>query len=518
MNATSQETSAEWTIMIYIAADNELANFAIESLKQLKQAAGNKVIVAAQLDVDGPFTRERIRRYIFDNRISPDASIDQYIVKTLDPGTNMVDPETLTAFVEDIYDDPKCKANHRCLVLWGHGPELLTESAPADVQVPSKTDGSTKLYLTPSELAQALKDAHLGNGRKLDIVALDTCSSSLSEIAAELHSYADFMIASQEDVPDMSFPYDRLLQFFRKDNSNVQEICETAVNEYLKNYQDYIFGANTGTSKVSLSALKLANFTTTIAAPIKELAAALLEATKYDKLSRLVLQARNQSHGFVAGLFVDIVDFCKKMLAQLGPDRTKDGKLEAACAKVINSFPKKNLACVIANAAVQRTQCHGLSIYFPFLTSEDAQAMNVSFVKGGDVLTKGGDILTKGGDVLTKGGDILTKGGDVLTKLRRQRITELEADYPTSALSRETDWYGFIRDGWSRLLAEQLPEELDVRYSAQQCAVNLLNGIINRKPTAPNDNDHPRGPGDNPDPPYEPKSQVINGDARGQNL
>jgi len=32
--------SANWTIMVYISADGVLANFAVESLKQLKRAAG----------------------------------------------------------------------------------------------------------------------------------------------------------------------------------------------------------------------------------------------------------------------------------------------------------------------------------------------------------------------------------------------------------------------------------------------------------------------------------------------
>ena len=45
-------TNPTWAIMVYIAADGTLANFAIESLKQLRKAATNKVVVAAQFDAD----------------------------------------------------------------------------------------------------------------------------------------------------------------------------------------------------------------------------------------------------------------------------------------------------------------------------------------------------------------------------------------------------------------------------------------------------------------------------------
>src|SRR2546423_3603487 len=107
MSATNQQSQAqaEWTIMVYIAADDILANFAIESLKQLKQAANKEVIVAAQLDVDGAFARQKIPRYVFDGRVPAEATIDKCIVKTLDARTNMIDPITLTAFIDEVYKD-----------------------------------------------------------------------------------------------------------------------------------------------------------------------------------------------------------------------------------------------------------------------------------------------------------------------------------------------------------------------------------------------------------------------------
>ena len=95
MRAASQQPEAEWNIMVYMAADDVLANFAIESVKQLRRRAGKDVVVAVQLDVDGPFARQRLRRFIFDGLITPDAEINLDVVATLDPATNMIDPKTL---------------------------------------------------------------------------------------------------------------------------------------------------------------------------------------------------------------------------------------------------------------------------------------------------------------------------------------------------------------------------------------------------------------------------------------
>src|SRR6266550_7534919 len=57
---TNQRT--KWKIMVYMSADGLLANFAVESLKQLKRAAGDGVVVVAQLDTDAIIPA---RRYAF---------------------------------------------------------------------------------------------------------------------------------------------------------------------------------------------------------------------------------------------------------------------------------------------------------------------------------------------------------------------------------------------------------------------------------------------------------------------
>src|SRR6266550_4724127 len=52
---------AKWKIMVYISADGLLANFAVESLKQLKRAGGNGVVVVAEVNTDGIIPAKRYR-------------------------------------------------------------------------------------------------------------------------------------------------------------------------------------------------------------------------------------------------------------------------------------------------------------------------------------------------------------------------------------------------------------------------------------------------------------------------
>jgi len=86
--------SANWTIMVYICADDVLANFAVESLKQLRDAAGDGIVVLAQFDAnqhrDTPI-------YLFDGKQPNRAtsSIENSRVATIAGPVDMTLPATL---------------------------------------------------------------------------------------------------------------------------------------------------------------------------------------------------------------------------------------------------------------------------------------------------------------------------------------------------------------------------------------------------------------------------------------
>ena len=111
----------------------------------------------------------------------------------------MADPKTLTDFV-NWASGPlnKPKDRNYCLILWGHGTELLLDQDPG-------TKGER--YLTPAKLKSALEGTEFNKNNKLDIVAFDACSMSMIELASALQGCVRFMIASQDEVPDVSFPY-----------------------------------------------------------------------------------------------------------------------------------------------------------------------------------------------------------------------------------------------------------------------------------------------------------------------
>src|SRR5262249_50584815 len=233
-----------------------------------------------------------------------------------------------------------------------------------------KTEGK-RLYLTPVQLKKALQMARFGKNNKLSIIGMDACSMSMIEYAHELRDLVRFMVASQEEVPDLSFPYNRLVDHFAK-YVDPELLCKEGVDEYGKAYRDYICTPRTGMKKVTLSCLQLAKIDES-AKLLQHLVEALQQVAKTKQGGGLILEARKKTKGFVGGLFVDICSFCEQLLAQVGPNtiskETRD-KIKAACEKLRKQIEPAPGEGVIANTAAD-DRCHGLSIYFPYLNEDE---------------------------------------------------------------------------------------------------------------------------------------------------
>jgi len=449
----------DWTIMVYISADDVLANFAIESLNQLRRAAGDNIVVMAQFDPDG---KQSARRFRFDGQDDSNAPLNTTELQPISP-VEMIDPGTLTNFVDWASTSPDGReAKHYCLILWGHGTELLLDQDPST---------STPRYLTPANLKKALQDTRLvKGGNPLDVIGFDACSMSMVELASELRGCVRFMVASQEEVPDQSFPYEQLLTNLKNhDRDDVEGVCRTIPQIYKRAFQDYVVTPGTGMKEVTLSSLSLERIDT-ITNPLQRLAQTLQTSISNQDLVNAIILARRYSRDFVLGLFVDLSDFCDKLAAGLLDkplaDKNTNDALAYACKEVRDAIGEG--PCVIGNqTGVKAANCHGVSIYFPFSNAPNEEGQSQALLGANQT-----------GIVNVP----LVKGGtNILRKARSGRIEELELDFRRLQVFQATGWGDFIAHGWSFVLAHQFPNSLDLHYSAQQCARNLLSLSEQRK-------------------------------------
>lgn len=439
-----------WTIMVYISADDVLANFAINSLNQLRQAVSDDGDLVMALFDPNDGSEETVR-FRFDGS-NKDKLLNEVGKKRKSP-LDMADPKTLTDFVKwasEPLSQPKDR--HYCLILWGHGTELLLDRDPGK---------KGKRYLTPAKLKSALEATHFNKDNKLDFVAFDACSMSMIEVASAIQGCTQYMIASQDEVPDVSFPYTRILEGLRGRGGEPKNVAELIPKIYVQSFRDYLVTRSNGVKEIMLSSLNLENVDN-ITGPVSNLAHLLMRSVEDKDLGNAIVQARHDARDFVLGVFVDLYDFCDKLPARLDKNNCEKkeycGRLKNACKQVRNAID--NRENVITNVTRPNVKgCHGVSIYFPY-----------SFEENEDQQTK--RLL---GEAETGIVNLpLVKGGTGnLRKARNGRIEELEADFEQLPFFEDEGWGAFIQQGWSLVLAQRCPDKLDLHYSAQQCARNL---------------------------------------------
>jgi hypothetical protein len=482
-----QPGKAKWLIMVYINVDGWKANFAVESLKQLKSGATKNVVVAAQLGVEGSNDH---RRYVFDGKTEPTASIEDDNAAWEAPAEiNMAQGETLTAFIE--WARKRQEADRYCLVLWmdgvlplyeplarrksGEGVTLATRAAKMT------EEAKRTRYIRPYELRQALERAHLDDAKgskarkKLQIVAMDACSMSMVEYAYELKDVAEYLVASEEAVPYWSFPYTAILKHFRRPKEDVHAICQAITKDYTRAYQDCLCLPENGMNPVMLSALRLGNQgIDTLANPLNNLAELMQSGIGNGRspLSQSILEARRNSQDFALGTFVDLADFCDSLSREEHVSMEIKQACDTVCKVVRERFVKANEVDPRAN----KNACTGAMIYFPYF-KESKQQDNIDVV-----LDKGlGSSSGEGGLGKSAAGvSIATRGSHYA--LRQEVIKDIEDYYQAKnfKFDEATNWYKFIRGVWSPILAQNEPWLLDLRYSAEQCATNLVNGSERR--------------------------------------
>jgi len=490
------DQTALWTIMVYISGDSVLDNFAIESLKQLRRAAGGGVTVEVLFDPNFGGNPTRLR---FDGNQDPNASLFEEVkgkrtsfkkdgIGEFPGPINVANPENLKEFINSVTGAPDSVAGSNRnygLILWGHGTELLL-----DTEQPSRNKagaGTDRNYLTPASIRDALAETKLlakrsamaGNkaigdsSTKLDFIALDACSMSMVEVAFELQDYADFMIASQDDVPDQSFPYEAILSRLKaqgRQKDGAREACRMIPADYKDSFQDYFPAPGPAETSITLSSLNLQSVEN-VTVPLDRLAAALrglaFEGNASQEARRAIISARSASRSFVLGLFVDLYDFCQNLE---GKNLSED--VNSICKQIQDALTvdSRKDVLVLNNQTNEegKVQCHGLSIYLPYLTAEESLNIEKSLTIGGtSIVTQ----LTKGASTT-----ILHKNGSTtnLHKSRAARIAETEQDLASlKRFNDKTGWTNFIKGTWSFILAMEEPLELDLHYSAQQCVLNL---------------------------------------------
>lgn len=264
----------DWTILIYIAGDNNLYKFALRNLEQLKQVGSNELLnIVVHFDYHRSNGPKKTRRfYIERNNI---LEIGTY--PWMDSGS---DKTLIDASRWAIKNYP---SNNFALVLWNHGSGDLNlvnhlnfklinpseffyyDGKKKQIVLDKKTtfsdlliketkekgicfDDTTLNYLDDKKLINAFEQIcgilNETNGKKkIDVILMDACLMSGIGTAYLCSKYADYLTASQEVVMGPGYNYQTMLKVLSKVKMTPKEFVKHIVDNYEKTYnpitQDY---------------------------------------------------------------------------------------------------------------------------------------------------------------------------------------------------------------------------------------------------------------------------------------
>jgi len=213
---------ADWTVLVYMAADNGLSEFAKQDINEMESAtipANTNVIVQADFsEISAPFGA-------FRYKISHDDTneIESQIISSLgeiDSG----DWQSLKSFIN--WGFSHYPAEHKAVIIWSHGDSWYK--------------GDDYKWICPDDTQENIMSVSNGDLRNaltgipaLDVLLFDACSMQTIEVLSEVMEKTVYVVGSEDLVPATGFPYQDMLPVWQGEAlSIVTQLPEFYVNSY----------------------------------------------------------------------------------------------------------------------------------------------------------------------------------------------------------------------------------------------------------------------------------------------
>lgn len=238
-----------WTVLVYMAADNDLAPYAFLNLYEMESTASDgipsasseRTDVVLQLDTPGPRGLRRIhvlpvgeryddKRTLAQLTQQPEGAFRSPVVEQLPEGTDPA--RDLSEFLT--WGARRYPAEHYMVVVWGHGQGWAPAQTGANLPPPPANlspfpapkedpfggrfrgglgfDWSPPGFVDIPSLRGALLKMQRIIGRPVDIYVSDACLMQGIEVATELADSARYLIGSAYIQDFVGLPYRTLLR------------------------------------------------------------------------------------------------------------------------------------------------------------------------------------------------------------------------------------------------------------------------------------------------------------------
>ncbi|HEV8428871.1 MAG TPA: clostripain-related cysteine peptidase [Pyrinomonadaceae bacterium] len=403
----------EWTIMIYMAGDNNLAvdmAYAMEQIKSVAEAGdsspnlfvyydGNSpAIPTLYCDFSEPGKPRYVRSYSVPNKL--------YSV-TPKHNENAADKRAILNFVDwcihkvEVEDDNGeisfgRKADKYALIFSGHSLGfqdigLFKDESSGKSMNMKDFHAALKAVVNPKDVLEQhvheietdLDDETRRSettellGQKLDILGFDSCVMGMLEVGYQFSSVAKAMIASEGSVPSAGWTYAKILGCLAQEqnrNLDTRKVAELFVKRFIRTQDEYTVG---GVS-VDMAAWDLSRFDE-LAAAFDALSIILLacfddpKSRIYRQMERVILQVHWKCQSYMYDQNVDLGDFCElldrecgRVLKELGSgdDLERLKVVQDSCRSVLEELNNAVILSGFSGGGYQYS--NGVSVFFPW--------------------------------------------------------------------------------------------------------------------------------------------------------
>ena len=291
----------------------------------------------------------------FTNGIE-DSTVGRYVVsggdlmveETIDPGTCMSEPETLTDFI--LWAKKNYPADRYMLVLWDHGGGFASGYGMDDLN--KRKDGED--IMSASEIIKAIGDA----GVKFDLIGFDACLMQNVEYANALEPYADYYLASEETEPGTGWFYTAGFGKLAEDPTlSTEEFGKAMVSSYDQSLRAVNDGEAQKESTLSLVDL-------TLVKPVYDQLTDL-----YDDVTARMADSpavfanmsagRSGAYQFADEEQVDMVSYLTAL-------KNADYKQQVKSDEELDKIAQTAKACVVYRSSDSAEGINGIAIDFPY--------------------------------------------------------------------------------------------------------------------------------------------------------
>ncbi len=345
MNTKPQQDTvpSPWSWLVYMAADNDLADEADIDINEMRQAK-DPVRVAVHADVR---TRQTLQTVI-------DGNGNAHAPIVLSENANSGDGKVLTRFIR--WGKLNAAADKHVVCIWNHGngpldfvlppqPQAQTAAVDGPRTAAVGSDDFSRDFLREREAAEAFAAARDDGEGPFAIIGFDACYMAMVEVAYAIRDQGVVMVASQNEEPPAGWNYRLVLSAFRPKHG-INAGARAIVDAYREQFPNDPLR--------TLSAIRLEKMNDLCAA-LDRLGTALLTVLDDVDGFASIKRARGETTSMLVNSFIDLSDFAST-LVQYAPAH----KGIVAAATEVHRVVEE---AVIAN--INRPGANGISIYVP---------------------------------------------------------------------------------------------------------------------------------------------------------